>query len=753
MSEVPKSVVAALFCAGFLVVSAMAIVEVPMGASALPPHSPIVIHGDGDFTAANGVTQGDGSEANPYVIEGWAIDTSYSPGIEVRDVTAYFVIRDVSVVGSYWQGWCILVVNATHAVVQDVTVSNAGVGVRVQSCNGAVARGITAKFVISGVQLLWCDSCVVLESSFQSNDRGVEIYTSTHAMVFSNTFSGGGVSIVGSYGQDLTYNSHIIASNNTVNGRPLLCYTFQDGLDLSSVDVGQLIVLSCSNVKMSGLSFGRGFDGIMLALCDGVEIADCSFVASGLGCMSCRNVTVSFNSGDDGSSLNFYQCRNVLVHGNVLDHSYYMGVQLHNCWNVTASSNTITGMDLSYGIYTTSDDVTITGNVLTGCGIDGNIRGGNGLTISPDNTVNGKPVLFYQGESDVVIDSVPVGQLLIGSCDRVWVANISVSDTCCGISIDGVSDITVFHTRLSGNAVGLSTLDCSDLKVLYNRFEGSEYYGALIQYTTNCLVYGNTYADNDLGLDLWMSDGIMVYRNIFSKNTQQADENGCTDVNWDDGYPEGGNYWSDYSGIDQYSGPSQDMPGSDGFGDTSYSIGANGLDRYPFMSPPNITIPEPPSSGINATIDFEPNTLNLKRMGQWVTVYISLPSGYDVNDIVLDSVVLNGRFPASGGWGIGDFDKDKQQELMVKFDWRKSLRLDDSLATESVTMTVSGLLKDGTAFQGSAEVAIVHPDYQGSAHSYTIEESGTASIVALTATVFVLLLSGLFVRSRRCHAQ
>ena len=52
---------------------------------------------------------------------------------------------------------------------------------------------------------------------------------------------------------------------------------------------------------------------------------------------------------------------------------------------------------------------------------------------------------------------------------------------------------------------------------------------------------------------------------------------------WDDGYPSGGNYWSDYIGVDTKRGPNQDMLGSDGIGDTPYVIDASNRDNYPLM--------------------------------------------------------------------------------------------------------------------------------------------------------------------------
>ncbi|MFQ6084384.1 MAG: PKD domain-containing protein, partial [Candidatus Aminicenantia bacterium] len=57
------------------------------------------------------------------------------------------------------------------------------------------------------------------------------------------------------------------------------------------------------------------------------------------------------------------------------------------------------------------------------------------------------------------------------------------------------------------------------------------------------------------------------------------------------GYPSGGNYWSDYIGIDLYSGPNQDQPGSDGIGDAPYTF-YGGQDNYPFMVENGWEVPE-----------------------------------------------------------------------------------------------------------------------------------------------------------------
>jgi parallel beta-helix repeat protein len=109
----------------------------------------------------------------------------------------------------------------------------------------------------------------------------------------------------------------------------------------------------------------------------------------------------------------------------------------------------------------------------------------------------------------------------------------------------------------------------------------------------------NVISENELGIyisDTYCTNNL-IYHNDFIENTQQASD--VASNSWDNGYPSGGNYWSDYSGVDVYSGVSQNEPGSDGIGDTPYNVDADTIDHYPLMNcynptPPAPSVPEPP---------------------------------------------------------------------------------------------------------------------------------------------------------------
>ena len=107
---------------------------------------------------------------------------------------------------------------------------------------------------------------------------------------------------------------------------------------------------------------------------------------------------------------------------------------------------------------------------------------------------------------------------------------------------------------------------------------------------------------------------------------------------------------------------------------------------------------------IHSTVDLNPNTLNLKSKGKWITCYIELSEGYSVEGIDVGSIkliVTGGEFPVDleAPTTINDYDGDGIPERMVKFDRSEVATTLSPGAT--VELTVTGELTDGTLFEGS----------------------------------------------------
>jgi parallel beta-helix repeat protein len=112
--------------------------------------------------------------------------------------------------------------------------------------------------------------------------------------------------------------------------------------------------------------------------------------------------------------------------------------------------------------------------------------------------------------------------------------------------------------------------------------------GGIFVVGENNTIYGNTVMNCAIGICMGWWGGVftqynMIFHNNFIGNTRQALSDAQASSQWDDGYPSGGNYWSDYNGKDLLSGPFQNVTGSDGIGDTPYVIDANNRDRFPYM--------------------------------------------------------------------------------------------------------------------------------------------------------------------------
>ena len=101
--------------------------------------------------------------------------------------------------------------------------------------------------------------------------------------------------------------------------------------------------------------------------------------------------------------------------------------------------------------------------------------------------------------------------------------------------------------------------------------------------TSGNTICGNMFSYNLVGINMTNSDNNKIFHNTFAGNPAQVLIFTSTGNVWDDGYPSGGNYWSDQGGPDLYSGPSQNQPGSDGIVDTSYTVAIGNVDRYPLI--------------------------------------------------------------------------------------------------------------------------------------------------------------------------
>ena len=110
----------------------------------------------------------------------------------------------------------------------------------------------------------------------------------------------------------------------------------------------------------------------------------------------------------------------------------------------------------------------------------------------------------------------------------------------------------------------------------------------------------------------------------------------------------------------------------------------------------------PEQTSIAAVIRIRPSTLNLSTKGKWISCSIELDGEYDVADIVVDSIHLNGQISPV------ETEVNKQgRKLHVKFDRPETQGMLMDVESPAL-LIVTGSLEDGTTFQGQDTIKIVN---------------------------------------------
>lgn len=568
----------------------------------LQPHVPIIIDGNSNFLPSNGVTSGHGTSQDPYVIEGWSIASDQGhAAVEINGTTAFFIIRNIETLAGFTGVYLLnandgSVVNSTlNGDVridgsQNVTVSrnlimngqilvldkNQGplsanllianntlvdAGISIGSCTvclqsptrmrisdntilqhfnqstaisvaavGATIAGNNVSGVGTNIFGVGTGISVVGSGIAISNNKlnasgyDIEIIAANATRLSGNIMTGRGIFLLGSvppYDYPYYYDSHVIDASNLVNGNPVLYYNRCAGRNVANVTVGQLIIASCSGVKLANLTVTNTGPGIFMAYVKQARLVDDHARSNwnGLVVTESSNVTVS-NS-------------DFTANGNA--------VSIVNSANLTITGNSISKNQEGLGLESSSD-VSVTGNI---------IASSQGTGVRADGGVN-----------------------LILSGNRI-------KDNGAGVELHSVTQALVQGNWISGSQrAGISVLSGNGFNV-----------------TANTLIYNG--AGISFGIDYnggFVYNAIVYHNNLVYNLVDQADHSEGIVPAWDNGYPSGGNYWSDYTGVDNCSGPQQNVcSGPDGIGDTPYTgiiqinsgsrVQSSLVDHYPLMRP------------------------------------------------------------------------------------------------------------------------------------------------------------------------
>ena len=446
-----------------------------------------------------------------------------------------------------------------------------------------------------GIVSDFSNNVTLIKNNITNNEyEGVLLFGASKNILKDNTISGNkyNFGVIEKFDQD-------IDTSNKIDGKTI--YYLKDQKDLtinqnSFPDLGYLALINCTNVIVENLSIANNYNGLLL--------------------VETENSTVKNNSFQNNMrGIDIINSSNNTLEGNNVTDSGWIGISLVNSPNNTFKKNNLSNNELSF---------TVDGDSL------------NDFTQNLDlsNTVDGKLIRYLINCTDLIVNpSVfnDTGYLAFVNCYNITVEDLSLQNNELlfafsynfsiirnnmsngtikvvyssfvnlteNIILDGQSGILMRHSnngRISENKItknwgyGISLQESSFNKILYNKIRNNRI-GISIQSSNNNTIMGNSISENeDYGILLTNSSSNKIFHNNFINNTRQAVCSFIPPITsnvWDNGYPSGGNYWSDCTGNDTYSGPYQNETGSDGLGDSLYVIDEYNVDRYPLMGPFN----------------------------------------------------------------------------------------------------------------------------------------------------------------------
>ncbi len=205
--------------------------------------------------------------------------------------------------------------------------------------------------------------------------------------------------------------------------------------------------------------------------------------------------------------------------------------------------------------------------------------------IGTSNTVDGKPIIYWVNQSGKQTPK-NAGYIAAINCTDITVSGSSLRENWQNVLLAYTTNSTVTNTTSSLGEDSVWLIESSSCTVIGNNISENIWGGIALVNSSDCTIEGNTLKDNGgYGIFLSYSSDNKFYHNNLMANPRQSLLYGENINSWDNCYPSGGNYWSNYKGVDVKSGAWQNQTGSDGVCDIPYVMDSNNVDNYPLMKP------------------------------------------------------------------------------------------------------------------------------------------------------------------------
>jgi len=410
--------------------------------------------------------------------------------------------------------------------------SHHGIEFRISNNSSAISNEVQDNGGV-GISVSRSDNAVVDSNSVSGHSADLFIFDqSENALVRHNNFETG--VILDSFNGEFDELNHTFVSNTLRDGKPLFFARDENNPEIPE-NAGQIIIVSSSNVDISGFDFTEVAAGVQIVYSSDVHIAGNTFDSNHSEGFSARRAPVSVWGTDGltvenntfteniGAAIQVFKSPAALVTGNQATSTQYAGAHFSESPRASFRNNTITGTAFRGLEIVRSDSMHIDGNIITGSEWEG-VHIENSFRVRLDsNTVseNVRGGMFFESSDSLTIQGNTITDNGESGLESHFGFRTSDYVTITGNTITGneeygilfnVDGAHVTDNMVRDNEYGIS-LDSPDV-VSDNRITNNQRHGLQIRDgSRDPVVYQNSIRGNDPGLHYSGDEPLMAIEN------------------------------------------------------------------------------------------------------------------------------------------------------------------------------------------------------------------------------------------------
>jgi len=474
-------------------------------------HDEIEITSDTDFIAYG--FPGDGSEINPYRIEGYNFSSSEfgETAITIKYVTKHFVIQDCYFDMELGAGVYLWAIATNISLISNNVFYCSNYALRTE---GFSSSTVTDNTFYSGFYRAFASNSMIVNNTFDGifeDDIAIEMGNTSGMKLYNNTLNDCGIDFRGEYLDTFTL------ENNKINSKDLGWFVNANDQLIDSQIYGQIVIDNSNNITIKNQVIRNTFQAI--------------YIKGGSDIKLYNN---TFEENQEG--INLDRTEGIVIEDNFINANTENGINMWSSFDsinpIQIRNNTFEANN-EFGIFVNSANPVIANNTFTKSGIfiDAYVASFyKNYIIIENNTLNGEKIEYVTDANNIVFNAKDVEQFICVDSSNLTVKNCLFEQSSHNFIAYYSDNLSFTSNQYENCTASFELRDCSNIDISRETFNNCEdailirksgYVFNGISYDVANISFTENKFTNTKGMSVMISDAqsVKILENCFSNDT------------------------------------------------------------------------------------------------------------------------------------------------------------------------------------------------------------------------------------------